>query len=318
MHVVAPEAVPLSKVFGEQLGSHIKSLHEQHGVTFSLQKSVTAIGATDVTLDEGSKLPRGHRRHRHRRAAEPRSREANGAHGGQRRRRQRIPRVERARHLRGGRHRVASRIDGGAHARRALRGGRAARAVRRREHAGRAATRTTTSRSSGPRSIGKEIRYVGHASTIADAVVGGDIERAMRSSRIGRSGKPVAFASLGRDFACLQAERALEDERRASDERAHCAAERALAAATATESPQPERAARDAGEHAAQHVRGPMCAQVHARDGCEQSRRARRAPIAASRSATERIDHVSRARRVRRSRRRAWRRPMDRNSRRRR
>jgi NADPH-dependent 2,4-dienoyl-CoA reductase/sulfur reductase-like enzyme len=57
VHVVAPDEVPLVKVFGKRLGSYIKSLHEQHGVNFSLQKTVTAIGATDVTLDDGAKLP---------------------------------------------------------------------------------------------------------------------------------------------------------------------------------------------------------------------------------------------------------------------
>jgi len=58
--------------------------------------------------------------------------------------------------------------------------------------------------------FGKEIRYVGHASKADDTAVGGDIEKedAIVAYRV--NGKPMAFASLGRDFACLQAERALE------------------------------------------------------------------------------------------------------------
>jgi NADPH-dependent 2,4-dienoyl-CoA reductase/sulfur reductase-like enzyme/nitrite reductase/ring-hydroxylating ferredoxin subunit len=56
VHVVAPEKRPLERVFGPQLGDFIRALHEEHGVTFHLEDSVTAIGEQDVTLKSGGKL----------------------------------------------------------------------------------------------------------------------------------------------------------------------------------------------------------------------------------------------------------------------
>ena len=58
--------------------------------------------------------------------------------------------------------------------------------------------------------FGKEIRYVGHASKADDIAVGGNIEKEDAIFAYRENGRVVAFASLGRDFACLQAERALE------------------------------------------------------------------------------------------------------------
>ncbi len=57
VRVIAPEAAPLAKVFGAELAAYIKSLHEEHGVTFSLQRTVTEISADAVTLDDGEKVP---------------------------------------------------------------------------------------------------------------------------------------------------------------------------------------------------------------------------------------------------------------------
>ncbi|MFI5242037.1 MAG: FAD-dependent oxidoreductase [Gemmatimonadales bacterium] len=56
VHVVAPDTVPLVKVFGPELGAHIKAIHDQHGVKFSLGRSVIGIGADDVTLDDGQTI----------------------------------------------------------------------------------------------------------------------------------------------------------------------------------------------------------------------------------------------------------------------
>jgi 3-phenylpropionate/trans-cinnamate dioxygenase ferredoxin reductase subunit len=38
------------------LGAHIKAIHDQHGVKFSLGRSVIGIGADDVTLDDGQTI----------------------------------------------------------------------------------------------------------------------------------------------------------------------------------------------------------------------------------------------------------------------
>ncbi|HEX5211689.1 MAG TPA: FAD-dependent oxidoreductase [Pseudolabrys sp.] len=56
VHVAAPEKRPLEKVFGPQLGDFVRALHEEHGVIFHLEDSVTAIGAKNVTLKSGGTL----------------------------------------------------------------------------------------------------------------------------------------------------------------------------------------------------------------------------------------------------------------------
>jgi apoptosis-inducing factor 3 len=56
VHVVAPEKRPLEKVFGPQLGDFVRALHEEHGVKFHLENTVTAIGVREVTLKTGDKL----------------------------------------------------------------------------------------------------------------------------------------------------------------------------------------------------------------------------------------------------------------------
>jgi NADPH-dependent 2,4-dienoyl-CoA reductase/sulfur reductase-like enzyme/nitrite reductase/ring-hydroxylating ferredoxin subunit len=56
VHVVAPEKRPLERVFGSQLGDFIRALHEEHGVNFHLENSVTAIGKSNVTFKTGGTL----------------------------------------------------------------------------------------------------------------------------------------------------------------------------------------------------------------------------------------------------------------------
>jgi apoptosis-inducing factor 3 len=54
--VVAPDAVPLERVLGDALGQAVQKLHEAHGVHFRLGARPSAIGAHNVTLDDGSEL----------------------------------------------------------------------------------------------------------------------------------------------------------------------------------------------------------------------------------------------------------------------
>jgi NADPH-dependent 2,4-dienoyl-CoA reductase/sulfur reductase-like enzyme/nitrite reductase/ring-hydroxylating ferredoxin subunit len=56
VHVVAPEARPLERVMGPELGDFIRGLHEEHGVVFHLSDGVTSIDAAKVTLKTGSSL----------------------------------------------------------------------------------------------------------------------------------------------------------------------------------------------------------------------------------------------------------------------
>jgi NADPH-dependent 2,4-dienoyl-CoA reductase/sulfur reductase-like enzyme/nitrite reductase/ring-hydroxylating ferredoxin subunit len=57
VHVVAPEARPLERVLGAELGDFVRALHEQHGVVFHLGQSPTSIDARAVTLANGEVLP---------------------------------------------------------------------------------------------------------------------------------------------------------------------------------------------------------------------------------------------------------------------
>jgi NADPH-dependent 2,4-dienoyl-CoA reductase/sulfur reductase-like enzyme/nitrite reductase/ring-hydroxylating ferredoxin subunit len=60
VHVVAPEAVPLAAVFGDQIGRRIKKIHEENGVTFHLGQTVKEFAGRDrvseVLLADGSRL----------------------------------------------------------------------------------------------------------------------------------------------------------------------------------------------------------------------------------------------------------------------
>jgi apoptosis-inducing factor 3 len=56
VHVVAPEALPLERVLGKELGEFVKRLHEGHGVTFHLGRTARTIGSDTITLDDGSTL----------------------------------------------------------------------------------------------------------------------------------------------------------------------------------------------------------------------------------------------------------------------
>ena len=57
VHVVAPEARPMERIFGARLGDFIRSLHESKGVIFHLGQTVTAIETAWVMLSDGRRLP---------------------------------------------------------------------------------------------------------------------------------------------------------------------------------------------------------------------------------------------------------------------
>jgi apoptosis-inducing factor 3 len=56
VHIVAPEACPLERVMGTELGRFIQKLHEENGVVFHLQQKARAIGGGMVTLENGERL----------------------------------------------------------------------------------------------------------------------------------------------------------------------------------------------------------------------------------------------------------------------
>jgi NADPH-dependent 2,4-dienoyl-CoA reductase/sulfur reductase-like enzyme len=56
VHVVAPEQRPMERVLGADLGDFIRKLHEEHGVIFHLEDTVTAINGEHLTLKSGGSL----------------------------------------------------------------------------------------------------------------------------------------------------------------------------------------------------------------------------------------------------------------------
>ena len=56
VHVVAPESLPLERVLGPELGTFIRTLHEEKGVVFHLGRKPARIGETAVVLDDGTSL----------------------------------------------------------------------------------------------------------------------------------------------------------------------------------------------------------------------------------------------------------------------
>ncbi len=56
VHVVAPEARPMERILGPQMGDFIRTLHEQHGVVFHLQTVATAIDGREAVLKDGSRI----------------------------------------------------------------------------------------------------------------------------------------------------------------------------------------------------------------------------------------------------------------------
>ena len=56
VHVVAPEAVPMEPLLGREMGSFVRQLHEEHGVQFHLQQTLSEIRPDSVVLQNGAQL----------------------------------------------------------------------------------------------------------------------------------------------------------------------------------------------------------------------------------------------------------------------
>jgi apoptosis-inducing factor 3 len=56
VHVVAPDALPLERVMGPELGAFIQKLHEENGVVFHLQQKAREIAGGAVILENGERL----------------------------------------------------------------------------------------------------------------------------------------------------------------------------------------------------------------------------------------------------------------------
>ena len=54
--VIAPEKLPLERVFGADLGRFIQATHEQHGVRFILGQTVASVSATGVVTSGGDRV----------------------------------------------------------------------------------------------------------------------------------------------------------------------------------------------------------------------------------------------------------------------
>jgi NADPH-dependent 2,4-dienoyl-CoA reductase/sulfur reductase-like enzyme len=57
--VVAPDQLPLQRVLGDQLGTYIQQVHEEHGVRFHLGRTASVIDENFVTLDNGERIEAG-------------------------------------------------------------------------------------------------------------------------------------------------------------------------------------------------------------------------------------------------------------------
>jgi NADPH-dependent 2,4-dienoyl-CoA reductase/sulfur reductase-like enzyme/nitrite reductase/ring-hydroxylating ferredoxin subunit len=209
VHVVAPDEVPFVKVFGAKLGAHIQALHEEKGVKFSLRKSVTAIGADAVTLDDGSTIAAdlvvigiGVRPSLD--LAKQMGLDVDNGVVVNEFLESSIPGVFAAGDIASFPYRTGERI----------RVEHFVVAERQGQYAARNMLGAHERYDDIPFfwsvHFGTEIRYVGHASKVEQTVVVGDIEKSDALVAYKENGKTVAFASLGRDLACLRAERALE------------------------------------------------------------------------------------------------------------
>jgi NADPH-dependent 2,4-dienoyl-CoA reductase/sulfur reductase-like enzyme/nitrite reductase/ring-hydroxylating ferredoxin subunit len=56
VHVVAPEERPMARILGPEIGDFVRGLHEEHGVIFHLQDTVTALEGNRAKLKSGGTI----------------------------------------------------------------------------------------------------------------------------------------------------------------------------------------------------------------------------------------------------------------------
>ena len=56
VHVVAPDAIPMERVLGREIGGLVRRIHEDHGVHFHLGTTATSIDVSAVELKTGAKI----------------------------------------------------------------------------------------------------------------------------------------------------------------------------------------------------------------------------------------------------------------------
>jgi NADPH-dependent 2,4-dienoyl-CoA reductase/sulfur reductase-like enzyme len=56
VHVVAPEACPMERVLGADIGNMVRAIHEAHGVVFHLGATVATVEPEAVTLSTGHRI----------------------------------------------------------------------------------------------------------------------------------------------------------------------------------------------------------------------------------------------------------------------
>ena len=210
VEVIAPEAVPLARILGEELGRFVKGVHEAHGVRFNLSARPRAIRPREIELESGKIIaadlvimgvgvrPRTG-------LAEAAGLAVTGRRGGQR-----DAGVERRRRVRRGRHRALSR-------------GALGQLVRIEhwvvaERQGQAAARAMLGHGQPFRDVpffwslhhDVNLGYIGHAPTWDSIEVRGDLAARDALVIFRQAGRPLAVVTVDRDRANLEAEAALE------------------------------------------------------------------------------------------------------------
>jgi apoptosis-inducing factor 3 len=56
VHVVGPESVPLERVLGPEVGRLVQEIHESHGVSFHLGRTISRIDGQSVVLSDAARL----------------------------------------------------------------------------------------------------------------------------------------------------------------------------------------------------------------------------------------------------------------------